>query len=41
MQRALDASDVDTPRGNALNKNILILIIIIIIIITNRCQCKK
>jgi hypothetical protein len=40
MQRALDASDVDTPRGNALNKNIIILIIIIIII-TNRCQCKK
>ena len=40
MQRALDASDVDTPRGNDSSKNILILIIIIIIII-NRCQCKK
>ena len=39
MQRALDASDVDTPRGKTANKNILILIIIIIII--NRCQCKK
>lgn len=32
MQRALDASDVDTPRGKAISKNILILIITILLL---------